>query len=129
MMRRLVASAAATVALTVACVKDPVSGGLANLQYNVTSAVGPCGASLSVRFDVDGVVLAEEDFLPNAPPPQRRIASSVFQVPVGTHTIGAKLTRWNDAVLVPDSQSLWPDTLVTLVANQTFVRTVDLYCS
>jgi hypothetical protein len=125
-MRQIALLTLPMLALT-ACDPKTAPSELASLQFNVTSAVGPCVASLRVRFDVDGVVIGEENFNVHKQP--LRSLSLIYQVPEGTHTIGAKLMQWDEITFSGPSESLWPDTLMTLVAGQGFVRTVDLYCS
>jgi hypothetical protein len=89
------------------------------VQFRITDTVGPCSTPpMNIRFFLDGALLAEEEFVINSRPGGE--LSSQFPVPAGTHTLGAR---------VAPNGFAWPDTTVTLVPNQLFVRTIDFYCS
>jgi hypothetical protein len=95
------------------------------VQFKVTSLIGPCSATVSIRFTSDGALLGEEEFNMNLAP--RREESSRFAVRPGRHVLGAQITRWAGAITT--NGFAWPDTTVDLAANQLLVRTIDLYCS
>lgn len=97
----------------------------AAVQFKLTSNVGPCSSVLSIRFLLDGAPLGEEEFRINLAP--NRTESSAFAAPTGTHTLGARITRFGGTAVA--NGFTWPDTTVTLSAGAHILRAIDLYCS
>ena len=116
--------AALVASLAVAC--GSTEPALPRVQFRITDTVGPCSSSqIGIRFSLDGAILAVEDFVINSRPNGE--LSSEFSVAAGTHTLGAQVARSGNFTIT--SGFAWPDTTITLVPNQLFVRTIDFYCS
>jgi hypothetical protein len=127
--RNRVASCSAALAVIACgipgCSETIVEGPMPQVQFRVTSNIGPCSETLSIRFTIDGAVVGEEDFSINRSP--SRTESSLFTVTPRSHVLGAQITRWGSATLQNDST--WADTTVNLTYGQRLVRSIDLYCS
>lgn len=76
-----------------------------------------CSSQIAVRFYIDSQLVARDTFRVNLQPDH--VVSADFPTTVGVHRIGAS----------PEIGLLWPDTIVTLSAGETFVDTLPFYCS
>jgi hypothetical protein len=76
-----------------------------------------CGARIPVQFSVDRFPVGSDTFVVNLMP--EHLTSRDFSVVPGRHAIGAR---------VPGGY-VWPDTVVTLAAGETFLDSLPFYCS
>ena len=97
----------------------------AKVQFEITSSF--CfRAQVRLRLVVDTLALAEQLVSVDTVPWSSR--SGIFFATPGTHTVGADVLQWGPTPSTFPPYRIF-DTTVTLAPNETFVPTVDLYCS
>ena len=116
--------ALAALSLSVAC--EPSGPQLpAKIQFAITSDFCS-GAEVRLRLMVDTLVLSEP-FIRIHPTPWRSTSETFFASP-GSRRVFAEITTWG-TLAFPAGTNVLLDTVVTLVPDETFAPTLDLYCS
>jgi hypothetical protein len=106
--------ACAAAVLAASCV-SPTSATSASVEFLIDAPL--CSSLIPASFYVDGALVASDTMIVGLG--ARNHASRQFQVAPGTHTLHAT-SPWSVD---------WPDKTVTLIAGQTAVDSLPVYCS